>query len=159
MQALRKDNMVDIFVWVDDALASAAQTQLTTRNKGGRPAKLTTSEAVTILLFCSLTTPQKLLKNIWRWAKTYHADDFNLPAYSKFVEHCHKALPALTWLLEQTLQRDASLRFIDSTMLPVCRLVRADRHKVARSIATFGKTTKAGGMASSCMLPATHKAA
>lgn len=139
MHVLHKDNIVDIFVWVDDALASAAQTQLVSRNKGGRPAKLTTSEAVTILLFCSLTTPQKLLKNIWRWARTYHEDDFNLPSYSKFVEHCHKALPALTWLLEQTLDSGAELRFMDSTMLPVCRLVRADRHRVAKGVAAFGK--------------------
>lgn len=139
MHVLHKDNIVDIFVWVDDALASAAQTQLVSRNRGGRPAKLTTSEAVTILLFSSLTTPQKLLKNIWRWAHTYHTDDFNLPSYSKFVEHCHKALPALAWLLEQTLDSGAELRFMDSTMLPVCRLVRADRHKVAKGIAAFGK--------------------
>ncbi|HEX6461764.1 MAG TPA: transposase [Candidatus Saccharimonadales bacterium] len=33
----------------------------------------------------------------------------------------------------------APLRFADSTMLPVCRLLRADRHKVARGIAQFGK--------------------
>lgn len=134
MHVLHKDHIVDVFVWVDDSLPKQLPNP-----KGGRHPKLTTSEAVTILLFCSLTTPQKLLKNIWRWAKTYHADDFNLPAYSKFVEHCHKALPALTWLLEQTLASGAPLRFIDSTMLPVCRIVRADRHKVARSIAAFGK--------------------
>jgi hypothetical protein len=58
MQALRKDHIVDIFVWVDDAVASAAQTQPTTRHTGGRRPKLTTSETVTILLFCSLTAPR-----------------------------------------------------------------------------------------------------
>lgn len=42
-------------------------------------------------------------------------------------------------LLGATLQNTASLRFVDSTMLPVCRLVRANRHKVARGVATFGK--------------------
>jgi DDE family transposase len=139
MHVLHKDHIVDIFVWVDDALASAAQTQVATSSKGGRQPKLTTSETVTILLFCSLTAPQRLLKGIWRWAHTYHEDDFNMPSYSKFVEHCHKALPALCWLLEQTLASGAPLRFMDSTMLPVCRLVRADRHRVARAIAGFGK--------------------
>jgi len=134
MQALRKEHIVDLFVWVDDSLPKQLPNP-----SGGRPAKLTTSETVTILLFCSLTAPQKLLKGIYRWALTNHSDDFRLPAYSKFVEHCHKALPALCWLLEQTLQKDAQLRFMDSTMLPVCRLVRADRHKVARGIAAFGK--------------------
>jgi len=45
----------------------------------------------------------------------------------------------MLWLIEQTLVSDTPLRFIDSTMLPVCRIVRANRHKVARSVATFGK--------------------
>ena len=71
--------------------------------------------------------------------QTNHSDDFRLPCYSKFVEHCHKALPELLWLIEQTLDSNAPLRFMDSTMLPVCRLVRADRHKVAKGIAAFGK--------------------
>jgi hypothetical protein len=107
--------------------------------KGGRPAKLITSETVTILLFSSLTATQKLLKSVWRWAITNHRDDFHLPSYSKFVEHCHRALPALVWLLEQTLQTNAPLRFMDSTMIPVCKLIRADRHRVAEGISQFGK--------------------
>lgn len=134
MHVLQKHHIVDIFVWVDDSLPKQLPNP-----KGGRPAKLSVSETITILLFSTLTAPQKLLKNIWRWAKTNHSGDFTLPGYSKFVEHCHKALPALCWLLEQTLVETATLRFIDSTMLPVCRLVRADRHKVARGIAAFGK--------------------
>lgn len=134
MQALRKEHIVDLFVWVDDSLPKQLPSPA-----GGRPAKLTTSETVTILLFCGLTAPQKLLKGVYRWALTNHSDDFHLPAYSKFVEHCHKALPAMIWLLEQTLDGGATLRFMDSTMLPVCRLVRADRHRVARGLAAFGK--------------------
>jgi hypothetical protein len=42
-------------------------------------------------------------------------------------------------LLQSILASDAPLRFLDSTMLPVCRTVRADRHKVARTVAKFGK--------------------
>jgi len=134
MHVLRTEHIVDMFVWVDDSLPKQLPNPA-----GGRPAKLTTSETVTILLFCSLTAPQKLLKNVWRWAQTNHSDDFNLPAYSKFVEHCHKALPALCWLLEQTLDNGTELCFMDSTMLPVCKLIRADRHRVARAVAAFGK--------------------
>jgi hypothetical protein len=134
MHALHKEHIVDLFVWVDDNLPKQLPNP-----SGGRPAKLSTSEAVTILLFCSLTAPQKMLKGIWRWALTNHSNDFQLPGYSKFVEHCHRALPALCWLLEQTLDSGAELRFVDSTMLPVCKLVRADRHKVAKAIAAFGK--------------------
>ena len=42
-------------------------------------------------------------------------------------------------ILDKLLVKDASLKFVDSTMLEVCKLVRADRHKVARGIADFGK--------------------
>jgi len=134
MHVLHRNNIVDVFVWVDDSLPKQLPNP-----KGGRPAKLLVSETVTILLFSSLTAPQKLLKNIWRWVQTNHQEDFNLPAYSKFIEHCHKALPALLWLLERTLERDAPICFMDSTMLQVCKLIRAERHRVARSIAAFGK--------------------
>jgi len=48
-------------------------------------------------------------------------------------------LPHVYAILEQLLSKDSPLRFVDSTMLPVCKLVRADHHKVARSIAKFGK--------------------
>lgn len=42
-------------------------------------------------------------------------------------------------MLDQLLTKDEPLRFMDSTMLHVCKLVRADRHRVARGIAAFGK--------------------
>lgn len=59
MRTLPKQHIVDLFVWVDDCLPKQLPNP-----SGGRPAKLTTSETVTILLFCSLTAPQKLLKGI-----------------------------------------------------------------------------------------------
>ena len=42
-------------------------------------------------------------------------------------------------LLTKLVASGASLRFLDSTMLHVCMLVRADRHSGARAIAAFGK--------------------
>ena len=42
------------------------------------------------------------------------------------------------YILDQLLIKDAPLRFMDSTMLHVCRLVRANRHKVAKGVAGFG---------------------
>ena len=134
MNVLQKEHIVDLFVWVDDNLPKQINLK-----KTGRHPKITVSETITILLFCSLTAPQRLLKNVWRWAKTNHNKDFNLPVYSKFIEHCHKSLPFLHWLLERTLDSEAKLRYMDSTMIPVCKLVRANRHKVAKEIAAFGK--------------------
>jgi hypothetical protein len=45
----------------------------------------------------------------------------------------------MSYLLEQTLDSNAEIRIMDSTMLPVCRDCRANNHKVAKNIAAWGK--------------------
>lgn len=139
MRILTKNNIIDLFVWVDDNLPKELTYAALTEKKVGRPACLSVSETITILLFSNLTAPQKLLKDVWKWAKTNHSEDFNLPCYSKFVEHCHKAIPQMAELLKSLLNNTASIRFIDSTMLPVCRDCRADEHRVAKDYAKWGK--------------------
>lgn len=62
-----------------------------------------------------------------------------IPSYANFIKHAHRALPKLVWSLNQLLDSTAPLRIMDSTMLPVCKLIRADSHKVASGIAAFGK--------------------
>jgi hypothetical protein len=42
-------------------------------------------------------------------------------------------------ILDQLLGKDSQVRLMDSTMLQVCKIIRADRHKVAKGIADFGK--------------------
>lgn len=101
---------------------------------------LSDSELVTILVWDGLTEPHKTLKSLYHWMQRDYQDCFpKLPKYQNFVAHCHRLLPTLGWLVQSTLSTAAPLRFADSTMLPVCRLVRADRHKVAKGIAAFGK--------------------
>jgi hypothetical protein len=107
--------------------------------QGGRPVRLHRNEVVALLLFSSLTAPQRTLTGIYGWAQTNYYRKFQLPAYSTWMRKCHEALPAMLSLLDQLLVKDAPVRFMDSTMLEVCRLVRADRHKVAKGIAAFGK--------------------
>lgn len=138
MRTLQRNNIVDVFVWVDDAVASLPQTKIT--KKGGRPSVLRDSEILTILIWDGLTEPHKTLHSLYAWIAREYRDYFpKLPAYQNFVCHCHRILPLLAGLLQATLATAAPLRFVDSTMLPVCKLVRADRHKVARGVAAFGK--------------------
>lgn len=138
MRILQKHHIVDLFVWVEDRLPKKlSYSSLAHRN--GRPPKLSVSETITILLFSNLTAPQKLLKDIWKWAITNHSEDFKLPCYSKFVEHCHQAIPHMCNLLEQLLVTSSPIKLLDSTMLPVCRTCRADTHRVARDYAAWGK--------------------
>lgn len=132
MDALRRDNIVDVFVWVDDTVAQP-------RHRGQKPI-LKDSEVLAILIWDGLTEPHKQLKEVYDWIAREYRDCFpRLPRYQNFVAHVHRLLPALCRLLQSTLSTAAPLRFADSTMLEVCKLVRADRHKVAKGIAAFGR--------------------
>lgn len=42
-------------------------------------------------------------------------------------------------ILQFLLEKTSPIIFMDSTMIPVCKLKRADSHKVAKNVAHFGK--------------------
>lgn len=129
MRVLHSHHILPLYVWVDDALASADQT----KKKIGRPSVLRDSEIVTILAFNLMTVQQQTLRQVYDWANQYHSTDFpHLPAYQNFVAHCHRIMPLLNRLLCNLLESEAQLRFMDATMLPVCKLVRRRWHRVAR---------------------------
>lgn len=135
MSAIQKQHIVDVFVWVDDCLPKQIQ-----QSKGGRPSVLQDSELLTILIWDGLCEPHKTLLDLYSWMEREYRDYFpKLPKYQNFVAHVHRLLPQMVWFLQTLLVHDAPLRFADSTMLPVCKPIRADRHKVAKGIAQFGK--------------------
>lgn len=137
MLALHKHHITDVYVWVDDLLPKERATPIA---RGGRPRTLSMSEVVTILIWQSLAMKAKTLKDAHGWIARYHADDFpRFPKYHRFVELCHQAMPSLMVVLEQLLETEATVRVMDSTMLPVCKLHRANQHKVCKNIADFGK--------------------
>ena len=131
MDALQRHHIVDLFVWVDDYLPKPS------RAKGGRPPTLKSSEVLTILIWDGLSEPHKTLKDTYRWIKRDYGDYF--PKLPNFVAQCHQVLPLMVWFIQTLLRYDADLRFADSTMLPVCKNHRADCHKVAKSVAAWGK--------------------
>lgn len=134
MLSLQKHHITDLYVLVDELLP-----KMITRTVG-RKSLLSNSELVTILLWNSLTVQSKTLKTIHKWVSMYHTNEFpNIPKYNAFIEHCHRAIPQFMYVLEQLLCKDMPVRFVDSTMVPVCKIVRADSHKVAKSVAAFGK--------------------
>lgn len=105
----------------------------------GRPALLSDAEIITLLVWNSIVMRQRTLKDLHRFISLYHAHDFMVPKYSGFVAHCHRALPVMLDLLMMLLADTEPVRILDATMLPVCKLHRADSHKTARNIAAFGK--------------------
>jgi len=136
MLVLQKHHITDLYVWVDD-LVPKPIINLTI---GGRPKLLSEAEVITLLVWSSLATKAQTLKEVYQLAQLYHANDFpKLPKYKRFVENCHAALPSLVFILNQILQTDSPVKIMDSTMLEVCKLIRADSHKTCRNIAAFGK--------------------
>jgi hypothetical protein len=133
MLLLRRQHIVDLYLWVEDLLPKEEVGP-------GRPALLTNSELVTLLIWNVLTLRQKTLKDLHRHAELDLRHAFpHLPQYSAFVDHCHRVLPLLFGLLQVLLCTTEAIRIVDSTMLPVCKLHRAKRYKVAKDIAQFGK--------------------
>lgn len=134
MLLLQAHHIIDLYVLIDDTVP------MVPKPFGGRPSILSNSELITILVWNTLTVQQQTLKALHTWLRIYHQKDFpRLPSYPTFVEHCHRILPLLMQLIRMFLTTTAPLRFMDSTMLQVCKLVRANTHKVAKRIADFGK--------------------
>lgn len=126
-------DITHLYILVDDHLPEQAKT-------AGRPSALSDREMITILLWCTAIIRLKTIKDIYEFISLYHHRDFpDLPDYSSFVRHCSRLNPLLERLLTRSLNTESRIQFVDSTMLPVCKTVRADRHKVAKGVAEFGK--------------------
>ena len=133
MRVLRAHHITKLVTVVDSFLPRVAANP-----KGGRPVVLHQNEAIALLLFSSFVAPQRTLKGVYTWAQTYYYRRFRLPSYKSWIRKCHQALLGMLYILDQLLVKDVPIRFMDSTMLHVCRLVRANRHRVAKGIAAFG---------------------
>jgi len=125
-----------LYVLVDDLVPKKEEK----KSFGDRPCKMSDSEIITALIWSSLTTKQKTIKDIHNWLLFYHQNNFkHIPHYSAFVDHCLRLIPTLIFVIKTLLLDKASIRFMDSTMLEVCKLQRADDHKVCKGLAAFGK--------------------
>lgn len=136
MLSLHSHHIVDLYVWVDDLIVKSPKNL----SRGGRPPLLSESETITILVWNALLLHQKTLKDIHRFMRAYLRKEFpKMPKYNAFLVQCHRVAPVMFGILRLLLERKSLIIFMDSTMIPVCKLKRADSHKVARSLAAFGK--------------------
>ena len=135
MSFLSSQDIIELFVWVDDVLPKLLETKMV-----GRPRSLSDAEMITILIWNILVLKHKTWKDLHYFLVAYHRGEFpKLPKYNAFLVYCHRAAKPCLRLLQRHLVSDASLKFMDGTMLPVCKHKRADDHRVARGIANFGK--------------------
>ena len=134
MLSLQRNHIIDLYCVIHEIAGKEKKLTI------GRPVKMTDIEIVTFLVWNVCVLKQKTIKDIHRSLLVYHTEDFkNIPKYSAFVDACHKAIPLFENILNILLKDNAPIRIVDSTMIPVCKLVRADRHKVAKSVANYGK--------------------
>ena len=131
MKTVPSDTIIEIYVWLDDYLGVRRQT--------GQPPLLSESELLAILIQSALSENHQCLRGIYDWVSRQYPGWFRLPNYANFVAHTHRALPTLIELFKELLASEAPRRFADSTMLPVCRWVRAKSHRVAADIAKWGR--------------------
>lgn len=133
MLSVQANHIADLYCWVDDLVPHRARGP-------GKPPALHDAEVITILMWHTLILKQKTLKDIHDTSLLYHHKDFpRLPPYNTFVAEAHRALPTMFEVLTSLLCSEEAIRIMDSTMLEVCKLHRADEYKVARDIARFGK--------------------
>src|ERR1035438_4546090 len=134
MLFLYSHHIVDLYCWVDDLVEYPVERKM------GRPRSIEDAEIITILVWNAVVLRQKTLKDLHRFIAMYQRQDFpTFPKYGGFVARCHHALPQCFELLTLLLDTNAPVRIMDSTMLPVCKLHRADSHRVAQPVARFGK--------------------
>ena len=132
---LEAHHIVDLYVWVDDSLPKSLANPHV-----GRPPTLRDSELMTLLLWNTVVLHQKTLKDLWTFGRIHLRSEFpKMPSYPAFVDHCHRVTPIMFALLHGLLCVDEPIKIADSTMVPVCKLHRVNRHRVAKRIAAFGK--------------------
>src|SRR5690349_19331349 len=113
MLSLESHHIVDLYVWVEEALPRKLPNP-----QGGRPPVLQDSELVTLLVWNAVVLHQKTMKDLHEFSRMYLDREFpKIPNYSAFIDHCHRILPIMVILLKQLLCHDEPLRFLDSTML------------------------------------------
>lgn len=135
MRLLELHHITNFYYWVETELFPLGTTVPV-----GRPPTLSVPETITILVWNVFTIRQKTLKDIFEYTRIHLRSEFpKLGSYRAFVDCCHRALESMLSLLNSLLDVSAPYKILDSTMLQVCKIVRASHHKVAKNIASFGR--------------------
>jgi hypothetical protein len=136
MPFLEPHHIVGLRRWVDIHLP----TQDRDPSLGGRPSILRDSDLVTILVWNAVAVHQKTVMDVYTFTRLHLHHLFpRLPKYRGFLDQCHRVAPQMYLLLQELLCTEDPIKIGDSTMVPVCKLHRADRHRVAKTVAAFGK--------------------
>ena len=131
MKTVSEDNIINLFVFLDDTLAKEAET-------GRRPAP-GDNEVLTILIRAGLAESPRTLRAACNRIAREYAGCFRLPAYKNFVPARRRVLPVWAEVLYGPPATKPPPRFADSTMIAVRGNIRSDRRRAAKDAAEWGK--------------------
>lgn len=135
-------NITEKFCIVDDFGKKFGYERSYSGRKPTRTPGLYNSEIVSILIMY-YSSGYKTLKDFYLKAMPGYKSDFpKMPTYERFVELLKRVKNFFMSFLESLLETDEHCYFIDSTEIPVSRLVRASRNKVFKNVAKLGKSSK-----------------
>lgn len=131
--------------WLDKGF-----TLLNHQKHGGRPRTMKFSDVLVCLIL-----KQKYTCETWKGLYNCLMDkgkteiDFKMPHYSNFLITIKTFLVFLVQLVlwqvnmnkVEFLKKDFKVALVDSTCLPVCKVIRSSRHKTMREFAEYSKST------------------
>ena len=140
------DNILELYCLVDDFCKEYNKYLFAQQHKKPtRSPKIGVSVIITIILLYQQSNYRDF-KNFYTNHYTIFCKEFAMmPCYSRFVELMKRTWPylevLLRWLCLQ-IHNSTEIAYIDATSISVCSNKRTSTHKVFRSIAKIGKTTK-----------------
>lgn len=140
-----KRDFTTLYCFVDDFIKKVQQDQLSISScntKRGVKNYLNASEVLTIIISYHQSSFDCFKHYYEEVILIDHSNDFKLVTYQHFTKLIGKALPLLTGLLNQLLDKCDGISFVDSTSIAVCKNYRIYSHKVFQGFANRGKTTK-----------------
>jgi len=146
-----EDTLIAVFCSIDDFCQKfesdwnhilLEQNTLSNRWWTTRESKLVLSEMMTITVFFH-SSGFRTFKDYYLFCVEPHLKPYfpNLVSYKYFVKLMKRTIFPLFVLQQSLSSKTEGIAFIDSTILSVCHICRASRHKVFKGIAQKGKSS------------------
>ncbi len=140
-----KIDFTELFCFVDDFFKFCKRKNISTNGCNSKPGpvpRLNKSEVITIILGYTKSNFDCFKNYYEQYIMNYHRHDFDLVSYKRFNSLIGDYLPDLAIMLSSMLKECDGLSLVDSTSIAVCKNYRISSHKVFKSMASRGKTTK-----------------
>lgn len=134
-------NLIEIYCYVDNFIKRIQEKNVNI----GRPGVLNISSYITLSIFKNMYGI-KTNKQLYEFTKQYLQKDFpKLPSYQQFndgISRYWRYSIALLYCMTRSIRANGhDVHFVDSTALPVCKILREKYAKLFKGIAKKSKST------------------